>query len=409
MRGDSKTDQVVVTGIGAVTSIGLNAGSFWSSLLESRSGFHTVCSFDLKGQRTSVGCEVRDFNEAIIRKEGLNIGGRATAMAVTATGEALQQAGLEGKLDRYSVGVCIGTTMGEIGILEQYSQAVAAGAATANHHQRLAQYPCSVIPRGVAEFYRLKGPNIMVPTACAAGNYAIGIGRDLILEQQAEVALVGGVDPYSRVAHTGFNRLLAVAPDVCRPFDAERKGIIPGEGAGILVLEAQSRAEARGAAVLAVVHGCGISNDALHITNPDPQGKGLAKAMKRAIADASIDPGQIDYISAHGTGTTANDIAETRAIKRFLGARAFEVPVSSIKSMVGHTMGAASALEAVASVMALKTGKIPPTMNYEHSDPQCDLDYVPNHCRTVKLETILSNSLAFGGNNSCLVLGRGQS
>ena len=188
----------------------------------------------------------------------------------------------------------------------------------------------------------------MVPDACAAGNYALAVARDLILDGEADAMVVGGVDPYSRVAHTGFNRLLAVSPDLCRPFDARRRGIIPGEGAGILVLESERGARARGAAILAFLLGCGLTNDAGHITNPDPTGAGLARAIALALAESGLAPADVDWISAHGTGTPANDLAETQGIKRAFGERARAVPVSSIKSMIGHTMGAASALEAVA-------------------------------------------------------------
>jgi 3-oxoacyl-[acyl-carrier-protein] synthase II len=259
----------------------------------------------------------------------------------------------------------------------------------------------------VAAFLGLRGPVAMIPTACAAGNFAIGLGRDLILRGDADLVLAGGVDPYSRVAHTGFNRLLSMSPDVCRPFDLRRKGIVLGEGAGVLVLERESAARARGATPLAAVLGYGLSNDAFHIVNPDPDGLGLLRAMEAAMADAGLTAADIDYVSAHGTGTPANDAAESRAIRAFLGPRHRSVPVSSIKSMIGHTMGAASALEAVACVMALVSGIVPPTANHEVPDPECDLDVVPNQARRHPVGVVLSNAMAFGGNNACLVLGRG--
>jgi 3-oxoacyl-[acyl-carrier-protein] synthase II len=218
--------------------------------------------------------------------------------------------------------------------------------------------------------------------------------------------VVGGVDSYSRVAHTGFNRLLAVSPDLCRPFDARRRGIIPGEGAGILVLESESNARARGATILGFLLGCGITNDASHITNPDPSGAGLVRAIEQALQESCLGPEDVDWISAHGTGTPANDLAETKGIKRVFGERARALPVSSIKSMIGHTMGAASALEAVASVMAIRSGAIPPTINYEHHDPECDLDCVPNRCRVAEVRVVLSNAMAFGGVNACAVFAR---
>lgn len=394
-------DRVAITGLGAVTPIGSTVESFWSALLAGHNGCRRVTAFDLAGQRTEIGCEVPGFDHARRPWPGPHAGGRATALAAAAAAEALAQAGLA--IDAPErVGVCIGTTMGEIRILEEYLECEVRprkGAAPSP----LADYPCFVIAAGVAARFGLGGPNLMVPDACAAGNYALAVARDLILDGEADAMVVGGVDPYSRIAHTGFNRLLAVSPDLCRPFDARRHGIIPGEGAGILVLESERGARKRGAEILAFLLGCGLTNDAGHITNPDPSGAGLARAIAQALAESGIAPADVDWISAHGTGTPANDLAETRGIKRAFGDRARAVPVSSIKSMIGHTMGAASALEAVAAVMAIRTGAIPPTINYEHPDPGCDLDCVPNRFRRGEVRIVLSNSMAFGGNNACAV------
>lgn len=396
-------DSVVVTGTGAVTSIGQSTKHFWENLTAGRGGYDVVRAFDTGGQRTSIGCEVKGFDEGRFMPVGAGSAGRATALAVAAASEALGSAGLgPAELAGVPVGVCFGTTMGEIRVLELY---VESRVGPGEEESSFAGYPCHMIPEQVARAFGLAGPNLMIPTACAAGNYAIGLGRDMIAGGEAEVMVVGGVDPYSRVAHTGFNRLFSMSPDVCRPFDRERRGIILGEGAGVLVLEGEKRARERGAAILARVLGYGLSNDAHHITNPAPSGEGVVRAMQRALLDAGLRPEDIDYISAHGTGTQANDAAETNAIKKFFGKRAYEVPVSSIKSMIGHTMGAASALEAVASVMCLKTGMVPPTINYENPDPQCDLDYVPNESRACRVRVVLSNSMAFGGNNACLLLG----
>jgi 3-oxoacyl-[acyl-carrier-protein] synthase II len=400
-------ERIAITGLGAVTPTGATVETFWSSLLAGRSGCRRVASFDIAGQRTEIGCEIPGFDHTRSPRSGPHTGGRATALAAAATAEALAQAGLAG-IAPYAaerVGVCIGTTMGEIRILEEYLEREARpreGTPAAP----LAEYPCFVIAAGVAARFGLGGPNLMVPDACAAGNYALAVARDLILDGEADAMIVGGVDPYSRVAHTGFNRLLAVSPDLCRPFDARRRGIIPGEGAGILVLESVHGARARGATILAFLLGCGLTNDASHITNPDPAGEGLARAMAQALAQSGLEPADVDWISAHGTGTSANDFAETQGIKRAFGDRSRAVPVSSIKSMIGHTMGAASALEAVAAVMAIRAGIIPPTINYEHPDPACDLDYVPNRCRQTDVRVVLSNSMAFGGNNACAVFVR---
>lgn len=403
-------DRVAITGLGALTPIGPTVETFWSALLAGRSGCRRVTAFDPAGQRTEIGCEIPDFDHVLAPSSGTRTGGRATALAVTAATEALAQAGLAGIVPYAPerVGVCVGTTMGEIRILEEHLEREARHRTGGADRPPLAEYPCFVIAAGIAARFGLGGPNLMVPDACAAGNYALAVARDLILDGEADAMVVGGVDPYSRVAHTGFNRLLAVSPDLCRPFDARRRGIIPGEGAGILVLESERGARARGATILAFLLGCGLTNDAGHITNPDPSGAGLARAIALALAQSGLAPAEIDWISAHGTGTPANDLAETQGIKRAFGDRARSVPVSSIKSMIGHTMGAASALEAVAAVMAIRTGAIPATINYEHPDPGCDLDYVPNRFRPADVRAVLSNSMAFGGINACAVFARAE-
>lgn len=397
-------ERIAITGLGAVTPIGTGVESFWSGLLAGRCGCRSVEAFDVTGQRTGIGCEVPGFATPAGQ-------GRATALAAAAAAEALLQAGFGAQLPypRERVGVCLGTTMGEIRVLETHLEHELRPGTAALPATPLAGYPCFRIAEGLAARFGLGGPNLLVPDACAAGNYALAVARDLILSGEADAMVVGGVDPYSRVAHTGFNRLLAVAPDRCRPFDAQRRGIIPGEGAGVLVLESEGGARARGATVLAVLLGCGLTCDADHITNPDPTGAGLARAIALALDESGVAPAEVDWISAHGTGTPANDLAETQAIKRAFGGRAAAVPVSSIKSMVGHTMGAASALEAVAAVMAIRAGAIPPTINLEHPDPACDLDCVPNQARRARVRAVLSNAMAFGGVNACAVFAAADS
>ncbi|HWR98352.1 MAG TPA: beta-ketoacyl-[acyl-carrier-protein] synthase family protein [Candidatus Methanoperedens sp.] len=395
-------ERIAITGLGAVTPLGATVAAFWSALLAGRCGCRRVEAFDITGQRTEIGCEVPGFEPSATPGRP---GGRATALAAAAAAEALAQAGFAGRhpYPPERVGACIGTTMGEIRVLETHLERELRPQAGSPPAPPLAGYPCSRITEGVAARFGLAGPNFVVPDACAAGNYALAVARDLILEGEADAMVVGGVDPYSRVAHTGFNRLLAVSPDRCRPFDAQRRGIIPGEGAGILVLESERGARDRGVAILAFLLGCGLTCDAGHMTNPDPTGAGLARAISLALAESGLAPADVDWVSAHGTGTPANDLAETQGIKRAFGERARAVPVSSIKSMIGHTMGAASALEAVASVMAIRAGAIPPTINLEHPDPECDLDWVPNRARNADVRVVLSNSMAFGGINACAV------
>jgi 3-oxoacyl-[acyl-carrier-protein] synthase II len=297
----------------------------------------------------------------------------------------------------------IGTTGGEIPVLERINRLRFHQGEDAVDRDEFLKYPVHVISTTVARHFGFTGPNLVVPTACAAGNYAIAIARDWIQDGRADMILAGGVDPLSTVTFTGFGRMLAIAPDRCRPFDKNRKGIIPGEGAAMLVLESFESAKKRGAKIYAEVAGCGFSCDAYHPTMPHPDGVGARLAMERALQDAGLDHAAVDYISAHGTGTPANDKIEASAIGEVLRERAQKVPVSSIKSMIGHTMGAASAIEAITCTLAIDTGIIPPTINYETPDPECNLDVVPNHARTAGVSVALNNAYAFGGNNSCVV------
>jgi 3-oxoacyl-[acyl-carrier-protein] synthase II len=246
----------------------------------------------------------------------------------------------------------------------------------------------------------------MIPTACAAGNYAIGYGFDLIRTGRTDLMLAGGADPFSRITYMGFARLGAIAPQRCQPFDKNRQGMVPGEGAAVLVLEPLENAKARGAKIYAEVLGYGVSCDSHHMTAAHPQGDGAMRAMAMAIRESGVTINDIEYISAHGTGTPTNDRVESLAVRRLFGAHADKVPMSSIKSMIGHTMGAASAIEAVACALAIDTGVAPPTINYEEPDPECDLDYVPNQARRINPRVVLNNAYAFGGNNASLCMAR---
>jgi 3-oxoacyl-[acyl-carrier-protein] synthase II len=324
-------------------------------------------------------------------------------MAIAATKLAIEDAQWpEESLAQLRTGICLGTTMADIQALES---ANAAWVQNGERHIRGAwvrQYPSCTMSAHVARHFGLRGPNYMIPNACAAGNYAIGYAYDLLRLGKAEMMVAGGVDPFSRIAFMGFNRIFAVAPEKCQPFDKNRQGTLIGEGAGVLVLEPLERAQSRGATIYAEVLGYGLSCDAHHMTIPDVNG--LTRVMQRALEDAGISPDDVDYISAHGTGTPANDRAECAAIHEVFGPRGAQIPVSSIKSMLGHTMGAASALEAIACALAVYTGKVAPTANFETPDPGCEIDCVPNVARAQNIGTVLNNSFAFGGNNACLVL-----
>jgi 3-oxoacyl-[acyl-carrier-protein] synthase II len=244
----------------------------------------------------------------------------------------------------------------------------------------------------------------MIPTACAAGNYAIAHAFDVLRAGRADLMLAGGSDSFSRITYTGFAQLGAIAPEVCQPFDRYRKGMIPGEGAGVLVLEPLNSAVRRGARIYAEIGGYGLSCDAHHMTAAQPTGNGAVRAMRQALKQSATDPEDINYISAHGTGTATNDRLETLAVKQLFGDAAYRIPMSSIKSMLGHTMGAASAIEAAACALAIYHGRIPPTINLVEPDPECDLDYVPNCARERTVRVAMNNAYAFGGNNASLIL-----
>lgn len=409
--------RVAATGVGMVTSVGCGRESFWPALVAGQSGISPVRSFDTAAYDVHLGGEVRDFRpEPWCRRLDPGSLGRSSQMAIAAARLALEDAGLETvaadptdgtrAVPSSSVGVFMGTTTGEPLYVEEYNDARAAGDLGRFPQEHYGRYPCSVIAEHVADELAVTGPCGMFPTACAAGNYAVAAGFDLIRTGRVDRAVVGAADSFSRIVYTGFARLGAIAPERCRPFDRERRGMIPGEGAAVLILESLDEARARGAEPSVEVLGCGLSCDAHHMTAPHPEGAGALAAMRLALRDGGVSPSEVDYVSAHGTGTPNNDRVESTAIRRLFGERADRVPVSSIKSMLGHTMGAASAIEAVACVLALETGVVPPTTNFVTPDPDCVVDCVPNRSRRVDPTVVLSNAFAFGGNNATLCLAR---
>jgi 3-oxoacyl-[acyl-carrier-protein] synthase II len=322
---------------------------------------------------------------------------------------ALQDAGLDlTASDRWRVGVSMGTTSGEAECIERYNDSRKQPSEANSAGKALADYPSHMIPRHVAVELDVHGPCVMIPAACAAGNFAIGYGLDAIRMGRADLMLSGGADRFTRIPYTGFARLGAIAPERCQPFDRNRKGMVPGEGAAVLVLEQRDAALARGAKIYAEVLGYGVSCDSHHMTAAHPQGDGAIRAMQAAMRESGVTTDDIDYISAHGTGTPTNDRVEAMAVRTLFGSRASQVPMSSIKSMLGHTMGAASAIEAVACALALDSGWIPPTINHETPDEDCTLDFVPNRARHTSPKVLLNNAYAFGGNNACLCLRRHQ-
>ena len=394
--------RVVITGVGLVTPIGAGREVFWENLIAGANGIGPVESFDTTAFSAHLGAEVKDFDPK--GYEGL---GRGSQLAVAAAKMALEDSGISiGSRDRSRIGVSMGTTSGEPGMVERYNDARKIGGVESVPADILTKYPCNVVPSNIAIEFDLHGPCLMIPTACAAGNYAIGYGFDMIRTGRTDLMLAGGADPFSRITYMGFARLGAIAPERCQPFDRNRKGMVPGEGAAVLVLEPLEDAKARGATIYAEVLGYGVSCDSHHMTAAHPQGDGAIRAMAMALKESGRTTEDVDYISAHGTGTPTNDRVEAIAVRTLFGERAPRVPMSSIKSMMGHTMGAASAIEAVACSLAIHTGVIPATMNFEEPDEGSDLDYVPNEARRTNPSIILNNAYAFGGNNASLCLAR---
>ena len=400
--------RVVITGLGMITPVGIGWRESWSGLLAGRSGIAPVVSFDTSEFPVHLGAEVKGFAaESYLRRQLPASMGRSSQLAVAAARMALEDSRLNLDVaDKRRIGVSMGTTSGEPQFVERYNDLRRAEGLEAISGKMLTKYPCNMIPAHVAVEFGLRGPSLMIPTACAAGNYAVGYGFDLIRSGRVDSMLAGGTDAFSRITYMGFARLGAIAKERCQPFDKNRKGMVPGEGAAVLVLEEAEAAQARGAKIYAEVLGYGISCDAHHMTAAHPQGEGAVRAMASALRESGVGIDAVDYISAHGTGTPTNDRAESVAVKSLFGESAARVPVSSIKSMIGHTMGAASAIEAAACALALDTGMLPPTINYEEPDPDCDLDYVPNVARRADPRVVLNNAYAFGGNNASLCLAK---
>jgi 3-oxoacyl-[acyl-carrier-protein] synthase II len=394
-------NRVVITGLGVISSIGIGKDEFWNSLISGNSGISPVASFDTSDHFTHNGGEVNQFNpDKLISEKNKKHLNRSAKMGLSAAKLAVEDAELTtDELSKRRVGVSCGTTLGDAQTIEAINTSLINGNAPSK--ELFNQIPTHSTPSAISNEFNLTGPNSMFSTACAAGNYAIGYGYDLIKLNKSDMVLSGASDPMSRIEYTGFNQFSAVAPEKCRPFDKNRKGMMLAEGAGILILESLDHALSRNAKIYAEIIGYGLSCDARHMTNPSIEG--VSQCMKNALSEAGIKPIEVDYISAHGTGTQANDRTECAAIKEVFGPYCKKIPISSIKSMLGHTMGAASALEAITCTMAIKNDIVPPTINYETPDPECDIDCVPNTARKHTVNIALNNSYAFGGNNASVV------
>ena len=411
-----KQRRVVVTGLGAVTSLGPDVDTIWSNVLAGKSGVSRIERIDISDMPSQIAAEIKDFDieQFMTRREARRLD-RSSQYFWVATQQALTDAGLsydEEDPEAYRAGVLAGTGIGGIETMEEQIEIL------------LEKGPRRMSPLGIAKIisnmaggvasidFHLYGPNSTIVTACAASANAIGDAAAVISRGAADVMVAGGAEAsVTRFAMGGFSQARALSTNnddpegASRPFDADREGFVMGEGAAILILEELEHALARGAKIYAEFLGYGMSADGYHITLPRPGGGGAARSMEAAMADAELTPEDIDYINAHGTSTDANDKTETSAIKTAFGEAAYDVPISSTKSMTGHLLGAAGAIEALICIRAITDGVIPPTINLETPDPDCDLDYVPNVKREVPIKTAMSNSFGFGGHNVSLIFG----
>lgn len=406
--------RVAITGIGAITPLGVGRDNFWSALVAGRSGISQIQEFDTSRLKTTIAGLCRDFgpHEFFDDKEMTRLD-RVSQMAVAATDLAVRDAGLkDGLLEGYGVGVVLGTGFGGQKSIEEFCGAYFSNGQGRRSAIAIPKSMYNASSSNVAIRFKTKGPNITVTTACSSGANAIGQAFHLVRYGHAERMIAGGTDaPVTPVVMDAWKELRVLStknecPErACKPFSANRDGFVLAEGSGVVILESLDGAIERGARIYAEIVGYSSTADAAHITFPDPDGE--SHAMMLALKDAGVPPAEIDYINAHGTATKLNDASETEAIKRVFGSRAYEIPISSTKSMIGHSMGAAGAIEFIAAVLAIEHQVVPPTINYEERDPQCDLDYVTEGARTIngqKLQTAMSNSFGFGGNNAVLVV-----
>ena len=401
----TKSRRVAVTGIGAVTSIGSGVPEFWRNLLAGQCGIRPVSLFDTSTYRTQTAAEVTEIPDAFLTAAERRRMSRADRMGLAAAAEAVEQSGLDlAREDVTRIGVILGG--GTSGLLdsEEFFERHLHGK-PARPSRVLNHLPDAITDR-VAQRFGLEGIKSTITTACSSSANAMGYAHDAIAAGLADVVVTGGSDVLARLTYGGFNSLRSVDPGPCRPFDRERKGLSIGEAAGILIFEEMGRARRRGAAMIAEFLGYGVTSDAFHMTAPDPSGVAGGRTIRTALAAAGVNAEDVDYVNAHGTATPQNDSAETAALKCALGERARKIPVSSIKSMIGHCLCASGAIEAVATVLTLRDGLVPPTIHYENPDPACDLDYVPNEARQADVRVAISNSFAFGGNSSVVVFAR---
>jgi beta-ketoacyl-acyl-carrier-protein synthase II len=411
--------RVVITGMGAITPVGNDVPAFWDSLVNGRSGITRITLFDPVKTAAKVAGEVKGFDaDTVMPKKEVRRNDRYVHYAWAAVAEAMRDAGLENPISddalAWRTGAIIGSGIGGINtMIRDVIEATEHGVERIGPFLVTAFIP-DMAAGYVAIYANARGPNYCIVSACSSSNHAIGDSLNIIRRGEADVMIAGGAEAgIGEIPVAAFSAMRALStrcndePErASRPFDAQRDGFVMGDGAGILVLEELDHARARGATIHAELVGYGATDDASHITLPAPGGRGAVESMRIAIDDAGLTTDDIGYINAHGTSTPPNDRSETAAIKTLFGERAYRVPVSSTKSMTGHLMGAGGGIEAIACIQAIKTGILPPTINLENPDPDCDLDYVPNEARRAEVEVTMSNSFGFGGHNATLVFRR---
>jgi len=407
--------RVVITGVGAITPLGIGVEESWQALCQGKSGIGAVTRFDASDFRTRIAGEVRGFNPLdFIDRKLVKRGDRFIHFALAATQMAMEDSGLTiNASNSERVGVSMGTAMGGIETLEKNHRLLLQGARHQISPFFIPSFLANMAPGQVAIEFGARGVNMCSVTACASGTQAIGNAFRVIQRGEADAMIAGGAEAaISPVIFAGLDviKVMTTRNDepekASRPFDRDRDGFVISEGAGIVILEELEFALNRGAKIYGEVLGYGLNSDAYHITAPDPDGRGAASCMRMALKDAGISIDGVDYINAHGTSTVLNDLAETLAIKSVFEGRSHQIPVSSNKSMIGHLWGAAGVVEAIFCLLTINRGIIPPTINYETPDPECDLDYVPNVARRAEVKVAISNSFGFGSTNATLILGR---
>ncbi len=405
--------RVVVTGLGIISPLGNNKEEFWSSLIDGKNGVGPMTSFDCKDYDSRIAGEVKDFvPHPFISKKELRRMEKFVQFAVTAAKEAVEDSGLDiSKEDPFKVGVLVGSGIGSLRIIEEQHKVILERGPKKITPFLIPMLIVNMASGHISIMFNIKGPNSCTTTACAAGTHAIGDAFGIIQHDHADVMIAGGTEScITALGVGGFCALKALSkrnnePErASRPFDRERDGFVIAEGSGIAVLEELEHAKKRNAKIYGEIAGYGMSGDGYHITAPDPSGQGPAMCMINALKDGAIRPEDISYINAHGTSTQLNDKVETLAIKKVFGDHAKKTAISSTKSMTGHLLGAAGGVEFAVCCLALQSNIIPPTINYEQKDPDCDLDYVPNKARELKVNITLSNSFGFGGHNACICL-----